>query len=188
MEFPIAKYSARYWLSHFWKAHSILEERHYKHALELFFDKRKLHNWVALYDIGYFGGYTQYLPHGSQGSSLYYAVLTGFYSLVEVILQSGRDMYEKEETPIGRHSATAALDHGWAPSSQTGEPIHINRIGGSLHDPLQAASWSGWPDIVELLLTHGAKPNIYRRVAGWFYFFATMLEGLRYRLLRGTAV
>ncbi|KAL9023267.1 MAG: hypothetical protein Q9196_007306 [Gyalolechia fulgens] len=158
MEFPIAKYSARYWVSHFRKARSILEKRHFEHASELFLDEHKLQNWVALYDID---DAMEICGRYKQGSSLYYAVFTGLYGLVEVVLQSGNYIYANEETSIGRRSVFEAHDHGKTPPCHTNKRTPIDSRGGYLHTPLQAASYYRLSDIVELLLKFGANPNIY---------------------------
>ncbi|KAL8934915.1 MAG: hypothetical protein Q9211_004980 [Gyalolechia sp. 1 TL-2023] len=138
IEFPIAKYSARYWVSHFRKARSILEKRHFEHASELFLDEHKLQNWVALYDID---DAMEICGRYKQGSSLYYAVLTGLYGLVEVVLQSGNYIYANEETSIGRRSVFEAHDHGKAPPCHTNKRTPIDSRGGYLHTPLHAASY-----------------------------------------------
>lgn len=161
-KFPIAKYAAEHWLSHFKKANGILKEHHYEYASKLFSGEHVVRNWIGLYDIDRETGqmHSFRIP---QGSTLYYAVLTGSYALVAVVLQKFND-YEREKTHDNRRSTFVTDDHRWVPCSRSDQAACINQTGGSLHTPLILASWYGLPKIVELLLTYGANPNIYTQV------------------------
>ncbi|KAL8935840.1 MAG: hypothetical protein Q9216_005232 [Gyalolechia sp. 2 TL-2023] len=162
-QFPVAEYSACYWLSHFKEARRVVNESHNKYAAKLFLNERKFNNWKALCDL-----HPRFQLRG-QGSSLYYAVLTGSYDLVEALLRLRTNPDWGEETMPDTCCASPARDQRQNQCCHAGDytrigtNTHINATGEDRFDPLQTAAWFGWMDIVELLLMYGANPNVYRR-------------------------
>lgn len=168
-EYPIADYAAEHWLSHFWKAQDILKERHYDCASKLILDKQKLRNWVNLLDIDNYAWQYYIIILPGRGSSLYYAVLTGLYCLVEVVLCK-INKEAREKRPDSRRFESMTYNNDWVPTSHSHDTAYIDQIGGTLWTPLTAATWYGTLDIVKLLLDHGANPNTYGQASRNYFF------------------
>ncbi|KAL8834139.1 MAG: hypothetical protein Q9170_003886 [Blastenia crenularia] len=100
-------------------------------------------------------------PSTAQGTSLYYAVLTGSYDLVSVLVAE-QESLEQAEASNGRIQLNDDRDQ--TSHKSDGLSHSINAIGGVLYTPLEAAASLGLTEVVDLLLKHGADPNIHDEV------------------------
>lgn len=160
-EFPLARYSAEFWHNHLSAVNGTLHPIPHSLAQELFLSEEKMRNWIALYDLDSDAGDTWELDENSLGSPLYYAVLTGLKSLVEALIKVQEDKNAQVGVNNDSQLERPDTDDGSATLQYMSKDAYVNATGGVLHTPLQAASWSGKMDIVELLINHGADPNIY---------------------------
>ena len=152
-EFPIARYSAKFWYKHLSAIGGTAHLSSIAPATELFLSERKMRNWIDLYNLDQ--------SFESLGSPLYYAVLTGLKVLVEALIEVQKDkdcqVGETDDSKLKRPDS----DDGSATLQDMSKEAYVNVTGGFLHTPLQAASWSGRMDIVELLINNAADPNLY---------------------------
>jgi len=155
-EFPLARYAAEYWNNHLPKNNGIVHPM----AIQLFLGRGKLRNWIALFDMDFVDPRRIRVPK-SAGSQLYYAVLTGLKDLVEALINIQEGQSREGGPANGNNTAQSDTDVDLAALQITNRNAYVNATGGALHTPLQAASWLGRLDIVELLIKHGADPNIY---------------------------
>lgn len=164
-EFPLAKYSAQFWNNHLLECGKAHLPPH-PLAMKLFLSDEKMRNWIALYDFdSHVSGKETPAPE-SPGSPLYYAVLTGLKTLVETLIEFHEDLDEEAKRSNGNKPNHSDTDDGSAAAQYMSKDAYVNATGGNLHTPLQAASWFGLTDTVELLIKHGADPNIYGGCGG----------------------
>ena len=160
-EFPLAKYTAGFWHDHLSAIISTAYLSLRPLPSELLLSKEKMRNWIALHDLDSDIGDTEELSENSLGSPLYYAVLTGLKSLVEALIQLQEDKDGQVEVTKASKVKPPDTDDGSATLQYMGKDASVNATGGVLHTPLQAASWLGNMDIVQLLINQGADSNIY---------------------------
>ena len=178
--FPLARYSAGFWHKHLSAIGGTALLTPLPLVTELFLSKDKMRNWIALWDLdSKFKADLDFGPHfeldfrvirelgvKSLGSALYYAVLTGLKSLVEALIELQEDKNSQAGTTRDRKLKRPDTDDGPSTLQYISKGAYVNATGGVLHTPLQAASWSGRMDVVELLIKHGADPNIYGGCGG----------------------
>lgn len=128
---------------------------------ELFLSEEKMRNWIALYDLDSVVGNTKELGGQSLGSPLYYAVLTGLKSFMEALIKFQEDKDGQVGPTSDNRLKRPDSDDGSAKLQYMSKDKYVNATGGVLHTPLEVASCTGRMDIVELLINHGADPNIY---------------------------
>ena len=190
-EFPLARYSAEFWDKHLSAISGTAHFTSLPLAIELFLSESKMRNWQALWDSDWDSGYGfKHKPDGdsdlmiksrsdlkSLGTPLYYAVLTGLKSLVEALIE----VQEVQDGLIGATSNSEleclGSDNGSATLHYMSKDTYVNATGGVLHTPLQAASWCGRMDIVEILMSNGADPNIYGGDSGGSALWAAAHKG-----------
>ena len=173
LEFPLARYSAAFWHKHL---SAISETAHLTSlplATELFLSESKMRNWQALWNLDWDphsvfkseddAGSEELLESGGKplGSPLYYAVLTGLKDLVEALIEVQKDKDGQVGATNDSRLKRPGFDGDLATLQYMSKDAYVNATGGVLHTPIQAASWSGRMDIVELLIINGADPNIY---------------------------
>ena len=157
-EFPLARYSAKFWHDHFSAINNTAQP---SIAPDLFLSEERMRNWIALYDLDSHVGDTEELGENALGSPLYYAALTGLKSLVEALIKLQKNKDSQVEATNDRKPKRPDTDDDSTTLQYMSKDAFINATGGVLHTPLQAASWSGRREVVELLINHGADPNIY---------------------------
>lgn len=160
-EFPLAKYSAQYWNDHLLAENGEAHPPPIPLAPELFLSEEKTRNWIALYDFDGNVSTRNEPPPDSPGSPLYYAVLTGLKIPVETLIVFHEVMDWQAEAPNGNNLEHPDTDDGSAAPQYMSKYAYVNATGGTLHTTLQAASWLGMIDTVELLIKHGADLNVY---------------------------
>ena len=179
-EFPLARYSAEFWHKHLSAIGGTALLTPLTLATQLFLSKDKMRNWIALWDLdSKFKADLDFGPHieldfrvtrelgvKSPGSALYYAVLSGLKSLVEALIELQEDRNSQAGATRDRELKRPDTDDGPSTLQYISKCAYVNATGGVLHTPLQAASWSGRMDVVELLIKHGADPNIYGGCGG----------------------
>ena len=161
---PLAKYAARYWVTHaqFKEVSSCLRK-----AKGYLFDPDKPYfaAWLQLYDIDKRPGFGSSLrlfiaDSKSDASPLYYAALCGFQDLVEDLVIKYPQQVNASSgwyaTPLvaalaGGHSQTAKClcDNG----------AHLNIPGYSQRTPLHSAVWFGDLEMVQVLIDYKADIN-----------------------------
>ena len=80
---------------------------------------------------------------------------------METLVELHGIMDEKVKAIDSNEMDPLDIDNGSLTSQRMGKDRYVNAIGGKFHTPLQVASWYGMTGIVELLIKHGADPNIY---------------------------
>lgn len=160
-EFPLARYSAKFWHDHLCATGGVAHLTPRSLVPELFLSEEKMRNWIALYDLDSVVGNTEEWGEQSLGSPLYYAVLTGLKSLVEALIKFQEDKDGQVGPTNDNRLKRPDSDDGSATLQYMSKDAYVNATGRVLHTPLQAASCTGRMDIVELLINHGADPNIY---------------------------
>ena len=169
-EFPLARYSARFWHKHLSAISGTAHLTPLLLATKLFLSENKMRNWIALWDLDYesdtlveldsrFRGSFE-SDEESPGSPLYYAVLTGLKSLVEALIEVQKDKDGQVGATNDSKPERPDPDDNSATVQYMSKDAYVNAKGGILHTPLRAASWFRRMDIVELLMNNGADPNI----------------------------
>jgi Ankyrin repeat len=118
-----------------------------------------MRNWIALYEFD--SDVSREPAPESPGSPLYYAVPTGLKNLVDTLIDFHEGTNRQAEARDGNKLEYSDTDDGSASPQYMSKDTYVNPTGGILHTPLQAASWFGMIDILELLIKHGADPNAY---------------------------
>ena len=196
-EFPPARYSAKFWYEHLSAIKDAVHLNSIPLAKELFLSDDKLRNWIALWDLQWDSGpgfdfepsldfeyqwdsksWSQWkLGVKATGSPLYYAVLTGLKSLIEALIAVQKDKDGRVGATNDSKLKLPDSDDDSTTLYYISKHAYINAIGGILHTPIQAASWSGRMDIVELLVNSGANPNIYGGCRGGSALWAAARKG-----------
>ena len=163
-EFPLARYSAEFWYKHLSAISGTAHLIPLPLATELFLSEDKMQNWIALWDIDSVLNWHIDMSDSietSRGSPLYYAVLTSLKSLVEALIKCQEDKNSQAGATKDRKLKRPDTDDDSSTLQYMSKGAFVNVTGGVMHTPLQAASWSGRMDMVELLIDNGADPNIY---------------------------
>ncbi|KAL2819101.1 purine and uridine phosphorylase [Aspergillus granulosus] len=136
VEFPLAQYSARYWMDH---ARSVETEEDLPECILKFFleQPHAYAVWGRLFNPD---RPQEKVPrqHENMATPLYYTASAGLHNALQAASRKGY----KEIVWI-------LLDHG----------ADVNAQGGYYNDSLQAASYGGHKEIMQTLLDHGAKVN-----------------------------
>jgi hypothetical protein len=157
--FPLAKYSARYWMSHA----VVAEGKDGK--LQGFIEKLFCHHRNS-----YWNCYSLYQPdrpwdnglaerRGSLSPALYYASFGGLVKAVQYILSEGADVNAQGGYYGNALQAASLRGYKKIVELLLKEGADVNTQGGYYGSALQAASARGHKKIVELLLKEGADVN-----------------------------
>ena len=185
-EFPLARYSAEFWHEHLSTISGTAHVTPLPIATELLLSEDKMRNWIALWDLDQkfdsflgldFEHRRRQLAGESLGSPLYYAVLTGLKSLVEVLIEVQKDKDGQVGATKDSKLKRPDSNDNSGKLQYMSKDAYVNATGGELHTPLQAASWSGRLDIVELLINNGADPNISGGLCGGSALWAAARKG-----------
>jgi ankyrin repeat protein len=159
---PLAKYAARYWVSH---AQFENVSRQVLRAMECLFDCNKPHFdvWLRLYDID-----TKRLSESSpfyiftfskepDATPLYYAALCGFHDLAEHLIAKNPEHVNANGGWYFRPIVAALDGHHF----QTADLLHRNGADPNVQDyekwtPLHSAAYHGDLEVVLKLIEYGA--------------------------------
>ena len=156
LEFPLAQYSARYWVDH---ARSVEAETKVQKCILYFFleQKQAYKAWGSLFDPDY--PYYGKPDHMKMSTPLYYASLLGLQCTVESLLQKGADVNAQGGYYDSALQAASGEGHQEIVQLLLERGADINAQGGAWDSALKAASGEGHQEIVQLLLERGADIN-----------------------------
>ena len=160
-EFPLARYSARFWMQH---ARAIDNEEMVllQKVLKLLSSQEDFYfNWCRLYDTDFPWkdpvGEIDYVP--TNRTPLYHASSEGIYWLVKELIENGADINAKGGEYGHALQAAAYSGHLDIVTLLLKKGADINAEGGIYGHAFQAAAYSGHLDIVTHLLEKGANIN-----------------------------
>jgi ankyrin repeat protein len=172
--FPLAQYSARYWMSNA----AVAEGQDHKLGgfISQFFccHKSSYNNCYSLYRPDQPPGHRPDTS-GKPASALYYASFGGLVNAVELLLSKGADVNAQggycygnalQAASVNGHTAIVELLLRKGADVNAQEGYHGNAQEGYHGNALQAASIYGYTETVELLLSKGADVNIE---GGYYY-------------------
>ncbi len=144
-EYPLARFAAECWYYHYQNTARSAPGPH-DCILRLFQSQNSFANWVRLYDSDGFD-HSMRLGRSLHGilSPIYYASLLGLDQTLHILLATKQ--VESIRTPGLLHTSTSKL------------PNLVNAQAGYYGSPLQAASYQGHDNVVQILLDKGADVN-----------------------------
>ena len=164
VEYPLARYAARYWIDHI---QSVEDPKNEALTLvqELFSTGEEIFvNWIQLWDLDCPSWRTGTILRMSTGSSLYYASLLGFLESVEALVNNGADVNVRGG--LYGNALIAAFTSGHTEIVQllAEKGATINSLGNAYGaTALVAASFEGRIEIVQLLLDEGVDIDAHNR-------------------------
>src|SRR6266404_1981799 len=164
---PLARYAAEHWVSH---AQVEKVTSRVRDGMERLFDPDETYfeAWVGLHDADAVAAANAYV-YGPNTSSqeprarpLYYAALSGFYSIVEHLILK----YPQHPSAAGGRLGTALHSASFAGHLQIVQSllrqgVHVDIRGHANSTPLRYASWFGHCDVVQCLIDYGSDVDTY---------------------------
>jgi hypothetical protein len=164
--FPLARYTAKYWISH---AQFKDVSTHLRKGLEDLFDSEKPHflAWLRFHDIDTYSSqdsaFWWFNPEpvpGSRAFPLYYAALCGFHDLARDLIVK----YPQHVNARGGYYVTPLVAALAGKHFQTAELLHRNGADPNVRGhaeitPLQSAAYHGNLRIVQELIKYHADIN-----------------------------
>ncbi|KAM0802047.1 ankyrin repeat-containing domain protein [Usnea florida] len=164
VEYPLARYAARYWIDHIQSVEGPKNEA-LTLVQELFSTREEIFvNWTQLWDLDCPSWRTGTILRMSTGSPLYYASLLGFLESVEALVNNGADVNVRGG--LYGNALIAAFTSGHTEIVQllAEKGATINSLGNAYGaTALVAASFEGRIEIVQLLLHEGADIDAHNR-------------------------
>ena len=164
VEYPLARYAARYWIDHIQ-----FVEGPKNTALtlvqELFLAREEIFvNWIQLWDLDCPLWRTGTILRMSTGSPLYYASLLGFLESVKALVNNGADVNVRGGLYGNALIAASTSGHTEIVQLLVEKGATINSLGNAYGaTALVAASFEGRIEIVQLLLHEGADIDAHNR-------------------------
>lgn len=156
-EFPLAQYSAQYWMDHAMPAE--VEKEVEGSILNFFLRQREAYKvWGKLFDpdTPFHGGFPTYK---NMATPLYYASLAGLNRTAKLLLDNEADVNAQGGFYCSALQASSARGHREIVQLLLNYGADVNAQGGEHGNALQAASAEGHEEIVQLLLDNGADIN-----------------------------
>jgi hypothetical protein len=155
--FPLALYSAQYWMSH---AKDAETEDVLTNILHFFCEEEEAYTeWGCLFrpDQPWIG--TRNLIPDDMAAPLYYASFAGLVGTVQLLLENGANV-SAQGGKYG-NALQAACEGGYEKIVQIliDQGANVNAQAGSYGNALQAASFEGHEKIVQILIHQGADVN-----------------------------
>ncbi|KAL4990295.1 purine and uridine phosphorylase [Aspergillus falconensis] len=176
-EFPLAQYSAQYWMNHARPAETKKDVQ--GSIMHFFLQQSQAYTvWLKLFNPD-----APSNLYGRVPSPIYYASLAGLQYTVEMLSKRGADV--NAQAGAYGNALQAASANGYKEIVQLllEKGADVNRQGGQYGNALQAASTKGHKEIVQLLLEEGADANAqaegygnsllaastkgYKEISGW---------------------
>jgi hypothetical protein len=174
--FPLAYYSARYWVEH---ARFKGVSSHIQDGMECLFDVDKPHlsAWLWIYNEDLYGrSMATMSPEKPEAVPLYYAAFFGLRDLTAHILaKHPEDVHAKGGEHVTLLHATADHGHSDVFSLLVEHFPNLDIKGDDGQTPLHRASWNGHLEIGKLLLDRGADVNARDRVDRTPLFIAAQM-------------
>ena len=181
--FPLAQYSAQYWLDHARPAEPRKDVQ--ESILKFFLQQRNAYKvWGGLFDPDrpWSGDpWSEYLwidaPRGyrNMATPLYYASLAGLGRTVESLLEKGQDINASGGLYGNALQAASSRGHEKVVQMLLERGADVNAQGGRYGNALQAASSRGDEKVVQILLKESADVN----TQGGYYGNALQAASLR---------
>ena len=156
--FPLAKYAAKYWISHLRSVGNEWDDIQQKLVMTLFQPQHNARfiSWLRLWDIEHPLKLNQWDLIKVEPSAIYYAAYAGLPSVVWALIENGEDVNAQggkygnalQAASFGGHEATVNV--------LLVKGADVNAQGGIYGNALQAASLRGNKAIVSMLLEKGA--------------------------------
>ncbi|KAF7179589.1 hypothetical protein CNMCM7691_008637 [Aspergillus felis] len=151
-QFPLAQYSARYWMYH---ARPAETQKDVQESILNFFQQREAYAvWVNLFKHD-----EKLRRYGKMETPLYYASLGGLRHTVQLLIEKGADVNTQEGYYSNSLQAASHQGHKEVVQLLLEEGADVNTQGGYYGSALQAASHQGDKEVVQLLLEKGADVN-----------------------------
>jgi hypothetical protein len=156
-EFPLAQYSAQYWMDHAKPAEADkdVQERILNFLLQ---QQQAYAVWGELYDPDSPASENP-RAFGIMATPLYYASLAGLHFTVELLLEKGANVNARGGDYGNALQAASARGHNEVVQLLLEKGATVNAEGGKYGNALYAASAEGENGIVQQLLAKGAKVN-----------------------------
>ena len=154
IEFPLAQYSAQYWMEHARPAET--EKDVQERILNFFLQQRQTYAaWGELFDLD--------LPWAEEprqwremATLLYYTYLAGLHNTVEVLLEKGADFNAQGGRLDNALEAASYQGHKETVQLLLEKRADVNVQGCFYGNALRTASYQGHKETVRLLLEKGA--------------------------------
>ncbi|KAK1143146.1 hypothetical protein N8T08_007032 [Aspergillus melleus] len=154
-QFPLAQYSAQYWMGHAKIAES--EENVQKMILSFFLQQKQAYaTWIELFDP-----WAQ-IYGGEMATPLYFASLANLRYTLESLLWRGADVNAEGGRYGSALQAASYQGHKDVVQLLLQKGADVNAHCGKYGSALRAASSRGHEDVVQLLLEKGANAQIGR--------------------------
>jgi ankyrin repeat protein len=161
-QFPLAQYSARYWMDH---ARHAETQKDVQESILNFFQQREAYAvWGSLFDPDRPWDQEPW-GYENMATPLYYASLAGLQYTVELLTEKGADVNVQGGDDGNALQAASSHGHKEVVLLLLEKGADVNAQGGDYGNALQAASWGGHKEVVLLLLEKGADVN----AQGGFY-------------------
>jgi hypothetical protein len=157
-EFPLAQYSAQYWMDHAKpaEANKDIQDR----ILNFFLQQTHAYAvWGVLFDPDCPPAENPRTHGIPMATPIYYASLAGLHYTVEMLLEKGANANAQGGFHGNPLQAASASGHHKITQLLLAKGANSNAQGGYYGNALQAASAEGHNEIVQLLLAEGANVN-----------------------------
>ena len=172
-EFPLARYSAEFWMRHMQSSETKTSPTGIRLMLNMMDDSlMPFSNWRRLYDPDKpWRGID--LDATECASPIYYASQSGLEHLVDQLLKKG-SVPDKGQGMFGTALQVAAYNgHLGVAQQLLSAGADPNKTCGMFYTPLKAAAAGGHADMVKLLIQHDADPNVFTDTSGTALLEAT---------------
>ncbi|KAG2001960.1 hypothetical protein GB937_009852 [Aspergillus fischeri] len=154
--FPLAQYSARYWIDHARHAESRKDVQ--ESILQFLLNESEAYAaWGYLFDPD--KPQAQDAPRSHMASPLYYASSGGLTYIVRLLLERGADVNAQDGHYGNALQAASLKGHETIVQMLLEKGADVNAQGGRHGNALQAASYRRHEKIVQMLLEKGANAN-----------------------------
>ncbi|KAK3363906.1 ankyrin repeat protein [Lasiosphaeria hispida] len=160
-QFPLARYSAEYWMDHAKAAETSNNVR--DSIIDFFQNNTAYTSWSRLFNPDH--PRSKY-PEPNTTCPLYFASLKGLNVIVQTLLKKGADVNAQGGKYGNALQAASFEGHDKVVQMLLVKGADVNARGGDHGNALYAASLGGHDKVVQLLLEKGADVNAQ---GGWFH-------------------
>ncbi|KAF4247129.1 hypothetical protein CNMCM8980_007809 [Aspergillus fumigatiaffinis] len=162
-QFPLAQYSARYWMDH--ASHAETQKDVQESILNFFQQREAYAVWGRLFDPDR-PRHQEPRGYENMATPLYYASLAGLQRTVERLAEKGADVNAQGGDYGNALQAASQGGHKEVVQLLLEKGADVNVQGGVYGNALRAASCHGHKEVVQLLLEKGADVNSQGGVYG----------------------
>ncbi|KAF9063467.1 ankyrin repeat-containing domain protein [Rhodocollybia butyracea] len=159
MQYPLALYAAKYWMTHAQQSEAYIENKASTLAQKFFETKNTCYsNWVKIYQVDQ-PGWDQSGSWGYNVEPIYYAAFGGLLRNVHLLLNKGADVNVQGGEYGNALQVAAEAGHLAIVQLLLDNGADVNAQGGEYGSALQAAADGGHLIVVKQLLDSGADVN-----------------------------